>query len=70
MENGQLLNLFSFSFVSIWLQECSPTMLVMLITPPPVDELGRKDYALYVNFSYEFNRCSSFIGLLELDTWA
>uniref|UniRef100_A0A2N9HX25 SGNH hydrolase-type esterase domain-containing protein n=1 Tax=Fagus sylvatica TaxID=28930 RepID=A0A2N9HX25_FAGSY len=27
------------------LKECSPTMLVVLITPPPVDEAGRKEYA-------------------------
>ncbi|XP_035550091.1 GDSL esterase/lipase At5g62930-like isoform X1 [Juglans regia] len=27
------------------LKECSPTMLVVLITPPPVDEVGRRDYA-------------------------
>ncbi|ONK70688.1 uncharacterized protein A4U43_C04F490 [Asparagus officinalis] len=26
-------------------QECSPTMLVVLITPPPVDEDGRMAYA-------------------------
>lgn len=28
-------------------QECSPTMLVVLITPPPVDENGRMAYARY-----------------------
>ncbi|KAK9278289.1 hypothetical protein L1049_027854 [Liquidambar formosana] len=27
------------------LKECSPTMLVVLITPPPIDEEGRKEYA-------------------------
>ncbi|KAJ0048910.1 hypothetical protein Pint_15456 [Pistacia integerrima] len=27
------------------LKECSPTMLVVLITPPPIDEAGRKEYA-------------------------
>ncbi|OAY47788.1 GDSL esterase/lipase At5g62930 [Manihot esculenta] len=27
------------------LKECSPTMLIVLITPPPVDEEGRKQYA-------------------------
>ncbi|KAG2678876.1 hypothetical protein I3760_11G024500 [Carya illinoinensis] len=27
------------------LKECSPTVLVVLITPPPVDEAGRKEYA-------------------------
>ncbi|XP_059444094.1 GDSL esterase/lipase At5g62930-like [Corylus avellana] len=27
------------------LKECSPTMLVVLITPPPIDETGRKEYA-------------------------
>ncbi|XP_021895091.1 GDSL esterase/lipase At5g62930-like [Carica papaya] len=27
------------------LKECSPTMLIVLITPPPVDEEGRKIYA-------------------------
>lgn len=27
------------------LKECSPTMLVILITPPPVDEDGRNEYA-------------------------
>ncbi|KAF8408252.1 hypothetical protein HHK36_007400 [Tetracentron sinense] len=27
------------------MKECSPTMLVVLITPPPVDEEGRKEYA-------------------------
>ncbi|KAJ6799461.1 GDSL esterase/lipase [Iris pallida] len=27
------------------LKECSPTMLVVLITPPPVDEDGRKEFA-------------------------
>ncbi|XP_077244162.1 SGNH hydrolase-type esterase superfamily protein [Tasmannia lanceolata] len=27
------------------LKECSPTMLVVLITPPPVDEGGRMEYA-------------------------
>ncbi|KAK3035337.1 hypothetical protein RJ639_034045 [Escallonia herrerae] len=27
------------------LKECSPTMLLVLITPPPVDEVGRKEYA-------------------------
>lgn len=27
------------------LKECSPAMLVVLITPPPVDEEGRKEYA-------------------------
>ncbi|GFZ03766.1 SGNH hydrolase-type esterase superfamily protein [Actinidia rufa] len=26
-------------------QECSPAMLVMLITPPPIDEEGRMAYA-------------------------
>lgn len=27
------------------LKECSPTMLVLMITPPPVDEEGRLEYA-------------------------
>ncbi|PKU71505.1 GDSL esterase/lipase At5g62930 [Dendrobium catenatum] len=27
------------------LKDCSPTMLVILITPPPVDENGRNEYA-------------------------
>lgn len=27
------------------LKECSPTMLIVLITPPPVDEEGRLEYA-------------------------
>ncbi|KAL9274762.1 GDSL esterase/lipase-like protein [Drosera capensis] len=27
------------------LKDCSPTMLVILITPPPVDEEGRMEYA-------------------------
>ncbi|KAJ4712349.1 GDSL esterase/lipase [Melia azedarach] len=27
------------------LKECFPTMLIVLITPPPVDEKGRKEYA-------------------------
>ncbi|KVH98219.1 Lipase, GDSL [Cynara cardunculus var. scolymus] len=27
------------------LKECSPTMLIVLITPPPIDEEGRKEYA-------------------------
>ncbi|XP_068636799.1 GDSL esterase/lipase At5g62930 [Aristolochia californica] len=27
------------------LKECSETMLVVLITPPPIDESGRKEYA-------------------------
>ncbi|KAE8124242.1 hypothetical protein FH972_019144 [Carpinus fangiana] len=27
------------------LKECSPAMLVVLITPPPIDEAGRKEYA-------------------------
>lgn len=27
------------------LKECSPTMLVVLITPPPIDEDGRMDFA-------------------------
>ncbi|XP_010546010.1 PREDICTED: GDSL esterase/lipase At5g62930 [Tarenaya hassleriana] len=27
------------------LKKCSPTMLVVLITPPPIDEAGRKSYA-------------------------
>ncbi|MBA0806534.1 hypothetical protein Gohar_005985 [Gossypium harknessii] len=26
-------------------QECSPTMLIVLITPPPIDEEGRMEYA-------------------------
>ncbi|KAK1269961.1 GDSL esterase/lipase [Acorus gramineus] len=30
----------------VWhLKECSPSMLVVLITPPPVDEVGRLEYA-------------------------
>ncbi|XP_074284382.1 GDSL esterase/lipase At5g62930-like isoform X2 [Silene latifolia] len=32
-----------FPFLS--LRECSPSMLVVLITPPPVDEEGRMEYA-------------------------
>ncbi|GAB2289506.1 hypothetical protein Dimus_023816 [Dionaea muscipula] len=28
------------------LKDCSPTMLVVLITPPPIDEDGRMEYAL------------------------
>ncbi|KDP31089.1 hypothetical protein JCGZ_11465 [Jatropha curcas] len=31
--------------IVLHLKECSPTMLVILITPPPVDEEGRKEYA-------------------------
>ncbi|TYH41496.1 hypothetical protein ES332_D12G321100v1 [Gossypium tomentosum] len=27
------------------LKECSPTMLIVLITPPPIDEEGRMEYA-------------------------
>ncbi|KAJ0614474.1 putative GDSL lipase/esterase, SGNH hydrolase superfamily [Helianthus annuus] len=27
------------------LEECSPTMLIVLITPPPIDEEGRQQYA-------------------------
>ncbi|KAM7471297.1 hypothetical protein LguiA_009480 [Lonicera macranthoides] len=27
------------------LKECSPSMLIVLITPPPIDEEGRKEYA-------------------------
>ncbi|GMI99463.1 hypothetical protein like AT5G62930 [Hibiscus trionum] len=27
------------------LKECSPTMLILLITPPPIDEEGRMEYA-------------------------
>ncbi|KAM7275157.1 hypothetical protein ACFE04_017023 [Oxalis oulophora] len=27
------------------LKDCSPTMLVVLISPPPIDEAGRMDYA-------------------------
>lgn len=30
------------------LKKCSPTMLVVLITPPPVDEDGRKAYARFL----------------------
>ncbi|CAH9104381.1 unnamed protein product [Cuscuta europaea] len=30
------------------LKKCSPTMVVVLITPPPIDEVGRKAYARYV----------------------
>lgn len=32
--------------IVLHLKECSPTMLVVLITPPPVDEDGRKAYAI------------------------
>lgn len=31
-------------------QELSPTMLVVLITPPPIDEDGRKEHARFVPF--------------------
>ena len=31
-------------------------MLVVLITPPPVDEAGRKEYAQYAPSHIKFNR--------------
>ncbi|XP_058088222.1 GDSL esterase/lipase At5g62930 [Magnolia sinica] len=34
------------------LKECSRTMLVVLITPPPVDENGRKEYARFDTFPH------------------
>lgn len=40
-------------------------MLVVLITPPPVDEAGRKEYAQYAPSHIKFNRLC-FPGLLEL----
>lgn len=40
-------------------------MLVVLITPPPVDEAGRKEYAQYAPSHIKFNRLF-FPGLLEL----
>ena len=38
---------FVIGALLFWLQECYPTSLVVLITPPPVDEEGRKEYARY-----------------------
>ncbi|KAL3512826.1 hypothetical protein ACH5RR_025543 [Cinchona calisaya] len=37
------------------LKECSPTMLIVLITPPPINEEGRKEYArsLYGDMAME-----------------
>lgn len=46
-------------------------MLVVLITPPPVDEAGRKEYAQYAPYApshIKFNRLF-FPGLLELVLW-
>ncbi|XP_024022436.1 GDSL esterase/lipase At5g62930 isoform X1 [Morus notabilis] len=31
--------------IVLYLKKCSPTVLVVLITPPPVDEEGRNEYA-------------------------
>ncbi|KAI7753169.1 hypothetical protein M8C21_021554 [Ambrosia artemisiifolia] len=31
------------------LKECSPTMLIVLITPPPIDEEGQQQYAISVH---------------------
>ncbi len=44
-------------------------MLVVLITPPPVDEAGRKEYAQYVSSHIKYNRLHFFSALLELDLW-
>uniref|UniRef100_A0A803PA71 SGNH hydrolase-type esterase domain-containing protein n=1 Tax=Cannabis sativa TaxID=3483 RepID=A0A803PA71_CANSA len=34
--------------IVLHLKECSPTVLIVLITPPPVDEEGRDDFARYI----------------------
>lgn len=42
-------NLLPPPYISLafWLQEYSPKTLVILITPPPIDEEGRNEYARY-----------------------
>ncbi|MBA0622017.1 hypothetical protein Godav_007590 [Gossypium davidsonii] len=46
LESTSFSCLCTFHFIIIVSpQECSPTMLIVLITPPPIDEEGRMDYA-------------------------
>ncbi|MBA0773792.1 hypothetical protein Gotri_009045 [Gossypium trilobum] len=46
LESTSFSCLCTFHFIIIVSpQECSPTMLIVLITPPPIDEEGRMEYA-------------------------
>ncbi|KAJ0603778.1 putative SGNH hydrolase-type esterase domain, SGNH hydrolase superfamily [Helianthus annuus] len=39
------------------LKECSPTMLIVLITPPPIDEEWQQQYAAYSSLCLSHYRC-------------
>ncbi|XP_022007006.1 GDSL esterase/lipase At5g62930 [Helianthus annuus] len=39
------------------LKECSPTMLIVLITPPPIDEEWQQQYATYSSLCLSHYRC-------------
>ena len=43
------------SFQFILMQECSPSMLIVLITPPPIDEEGRLEDAVYNTYCLLFS---------------
>ncbi|MFS7953534.1 putative GDSL lipase/esterase, SGNH hydrolase superfamily [Helianthus anomalus] len=39
------------------LKECSPTMLIVLITPPPIDEEWQQQYAMYSSLCLSHYGC-------------